>query len=120
MLEPEQETAKNGNPHNPSDNGASWTVDSNGILPESGDMGGSGAAETEPAIPIDWNQDPSETKQNPEAMPRTSETPIVSGKEDNPHESSQPSRTEPGEETQDPEETGGEIVIPILPPDIFP
>ena len=119
-LMPEQGTAQNVNPNNPAENGASGEVGPNGVPPETGDQGSSGPAETEPAIPIDWNQKPSESKQNTEERPRTSETPTVPGAQTDPPEKTEPSQTEPGEETREPEESSGQIVIPILPPDIFP
>lgn len=88
------------------------------VSPES--TGFSGPVETEPELPVDWNRDPSETTQGTEGETPASEAPTLPGVVNDPSAVPQPSQTVPDEETQNPEETGGHIVIPILPPDIFP
>lgn len=117
------------NPSLPSPEAGQWSNEnayspepaaSGGVSPESTDAGFSGPVETEPELPVDWNRDPSETNQSTEGKTPASEATTLPGSENDSSAVPQPSQTEPGEETQSPEETGGHIVIPILPPDIFP
>lgn len=75
-----------------------------------------GVPETDPSLPVDWNQGPAETKTEPD------QTPQPTGPSGNPARPGGSSGTGDGpnpEQTLDPEETGGQIIDPILPPDIF-
>lgn len=77
---------------------------------------------TETELPVDWNQTSTASPQNA-GSDAESQTPHASSSAGNggslpaDHDSE---NTEPGEAATSPEETQGTIVVPILPPDIFP
>ena len=101
---------------------ASVPQDHNRISSETADPAQTGSVVSEPEMPIDWNREPTETGTKPELPPdpsTLSRTPDSSEKAGNSNDDANAVQTEP-EETKSPSETGGHVIIPILPPDLFP
>lgn len=113
-VEPDRPSGAGANNGDPADTAAPGPADPDGPAPGPKEPGASGSAETDPALPIDWNQVP------PETETAASGTPNAPGNGNGASDSPTPPQTEPGGEPQTPAETGGQVVIPILPPDIFP
>lgn len=97
-------------------------------LPEEGDPARTGETRqsdpdsTDAELPVDWNQTPSASKPGGVAGSGSETPPVPASTEtgESPFVEPNPTKTESEEETKLPEETGGQVVIPILPPDIFP
>lgn len=77
------------------------------------------SAETKPDMPVDWNGEPSGTEPGKEGQSQPAGQPGSSEAGNPSPASTDPRQTEPeGESSAG--ETGGQVVNPILPPDIFP
>lgn len=117
-AQPADQAATGGTPADPA---APAQTDSDGTSQTATDFTQSAPAATAPMLPIDRNQDTAETEAHPK-QPQTveqSNSATAPEKEDPPSDGTHPLQAEPGEEPQTTAESGGQIVTPILPPDVF-
>ena len=99
----------------------SLPIDANPSSAETREADQSGSSQTEAELPVDWNRDPTrdptEAEPTDDSSAQASDAPGASSALESSSTPGIPSDS--GEEPEIPVETGGQIVDPILPPDIF-
>lgn len=119
-VQPVPSSVRSANHNLAAESGAAIPEDSDSLEPT--DAEPHSVPVTEPELPVDWNSASSETEPNPEGRPQASEqpeAPILPQQTVHPSDGASPSQTETGKEKESTEKPDGQIVIPILPPDIF-